>query len=67
MPPEQMEEAIHAIGRTPKQRTTLYGTPAEERTRLSYGAAPLAEPHNPHVSDAGLKRPERLIRPGLAA
>ncbi len=25
MPPERMEEAIRAIGRTPRQRTTLYG------------------------------------------
>ena len=27
MPPEGMEGAIRAIGRTPRQRTTLYGTP----------------------------------------
>ena len=65
MPPEGMEETIRALGRTPRQRTTLYGTPAEERTQLSYGAAPLAEPLNPHVNDAGLKRPERLVRPGV--
>jgi FO synthase len=67
MPPERMEEAIRALGRTPRQRTTLYGTPPDERTRLSYGAPPLAEPLNPHVNDAGLKRPERLVRPGLTA
>jgi FO synthase len=66
MPPERMEEAIRAIGRTPKQRTTLYGSPPDERMRLSYGAAPLAEPLNPHVNDAGLKRPQQLVRPGLA-
>jgi FO synthase len=67
MPPERIEAAIGALGRAPRQRTTLYGTPPAERTRLSFGAAPLAEPLNPHVSDAGLKRPERLVRPGLAA
>jgi FO synthase len=67
MPPERMEEAIRAIGRTPRQRTTLYGTPPAERTQRSYGAPPLAEPLNPSVNDAGLKRPARLIRPGLAA
>jgi len=67
MPPEGMEEAIRAIGRVPRQRTTLYGTPAAERTRLSYGAPPLEEPLNPSVNDAGLKRPPRLVRPGLAA
>jgi FO synthase len=67
MPPEGMEATIRAIGRTPRQRTTLYGTPQLERTRRSYGAPPLAEPVNPHVNDAGLKRPPRLVRPGLAA
>jgi FO synthase len=66
MPPERMEEAIRAIGRTPRQRTTLYGTPDPGRTHLSYGAPPLAEPKNPHVNDAKLERPTRLVRPGLA-
>jgi FO synthase len=66
MPPERMEAAIHALGRAPRQRTTLYGTPDPERTRLSFGAPPLAEPLNPHVNDAGLRRPPRLVRPGLA-
>jgi FO synthase len=67
MPPERMEAAIRALGRAPRQRTTLYGAADPERTRLSFGAPPLAEPFNPHVSDAGLKRPGRLVRPGLAA
>jgi FO synthase len=67
MPPERMEEAIRAAGRSPRQRTTLYGIPEAKRTRLSYGAAPLAEPLNPSVNDAGLRRPSRLVRPGLAA
>jgi hypothetical protein len=62
-----MEEAIRAIGRAPRQRTTLYGTPDEERTQRSYGAPPLREPLNPSVNDAGLERPKHLIRPGLAA
>jgi FO synthase len=67
MSPERMEEAIRAIGRIPRQRTTLYGTPPTERTRRSFGAPPLTEPLNPSVNDAGLERPARLIRPGLAA
>jgi FO synthase len=67
MPPEGMDEAIRAIGRESRQRTTLYGTPAPAQTARSYGAPPLAEPVNPHVNDAGLKRPARLVRPGLAA
>jgi hypothetical protein len=62
-----MEETIRALGRTPRQRTTLYGSPDPERTRLSFGAPPLAEPLNPSVNDAGLERPARLVRPGLAA
>jgi FO synthase len=66
MPPELMERTIRVAGRSPRQRTTLYGTPPEERTRLSYGAPPLAEPLNPHVNDAGLRKPSRLVRPGLA-
>jgi FO synthase len=67
MPPERMEAAIRAIRRTPRQRTTLYGTPDPERTRLSFGAPPLAEPRNPSVNDARLRRPRVLVRPGLAA
>ena len=66
MPPERMEEAIRAIGRVPRQRRRLRDA-GRERTRLSYGAPPLAEPLNPSVNDAGLRRPERLVRPGLAA
>jgi FO synthase len=65
-PPEAMEAAIRAIGRAPRQRTTLYGTPPAERTARSFGAAPLAEPVNPSVNDAKLRRPARLVRPGLA-
>jgi FO synthase len=65
MPPERMEEAIRAIGRTPVQRTTLYDRADQERTRRSFGAGPIAEPRNPSVNDARLKAPRRLVRPGL--
>ena len=64
--PEQMEEAIDAIGRTPRQRTTLYGDPPPEQVRRSFGAAPLSEPRNPSVNEAGLGAPPRLVRPGFA-
>ncbi|MDQ6607208.1 MAG: bifunctional FO biosynthesis protein CofGH [Actinomycetota bacterium] len=67
MAPELMEAAITAIGRTPRQRTTLYRTADPERTAASYGAAALVDPVNPPVSTARLKRPLRLIRPGVAA
>jgi FO synthase len=67
MPPEAMDAAIRAVGRRPRQRTTLYGDAPAERVRSSYGAAPLTEPRNPSVNDAGLKAPTRLVRPGLVA
>jgi FO synthase len=63
--PEAMESLIRANGRVPRQRTTLYGDPPEERRRASFGAAPLVEPLNPPVRDAGLKAPPRLVRPGF--
>jgi FO synthase len=67
LPPERMEELIRSAGRVPRQRTTLYGEPPEERVRASFGAAPLAEPLTPPVKDAGLVAPPRLVRPGLLA
>jgi len=67
MPPEAMEELIRASGRVPRQRTTVYTDPPDERVRASFGAAPLAEPLNPTVRDAGLVAPPRLVRPGLLA
>jgi FO synthase len=66
LPPERMEEAIRAAGRVPRQRTTLYGVPAPDRVAASFGAPPLAEPLNPPVDTTRLRRPARLIRPGLA-
>ena len=43
MPPAAMEEAIRSLGRTPRQRTTLYGDATDERRLASLRAAPLAE------------------------
>jgi len=67
LPPERMEELIRSAGRIPWQRTTLYDRAPEERVRASFGAAPLAEPLNQPVKDAGLVAPPRLVRPGLLA
>jgi FO synthase len=67
LPPERMADAIRAVGRTPRQRTTLYGEPDPERTRLSFGAPAITEPRNPSVNDAGLRAPPQLVRPGLVA
>jgi len=46
MPPEEMEELIRSLGRTPRQRTTLYKDAPGERIATSFGAAPLSEPVN---------------------
>src|SRR5262245_26504340 len=67
LPPEAMEELIRTAGRTPRQRTTLYGEVPEERRAASLDAAPLAEPWNPPVKEARLSAPPRLVRPGFAA
>ncbi len=67
MPPEVMEALIRANGRTPRQRTTLYGDAPADRRAASFAAPALAEPLNPPVRDAGLKAPPRLVRPGLLA
>ncbi len=66
MPPERMEAMIRAAGRIPRQRTTLYGTPDPDRVDASFGAAPLAEPLNPPVDTNAMRKPVRLIRPGVA-
>jgi FO synthase len=69
-PPARADEAaIRAIGRTPRQRTTLYGEPPGERVAASFGAAPLSEPLNPQASEAGLEAatpscPPRVGRSG---
>jgi FO synthase len=65
--PEGMEELVRSAGRVPRQRTTLYGDPPEERVRASFDAPPLAEPVSVPVKDARLAVPPRLVRPGLAA
>jgi FO synthase len=67
LPPERMEELIRSLGRTPRQRTTVYGEAPDERRQASFGAPPLLEPLNPRVSEAGLKAPPRLVRPGLVS
>jgi FO synthase len=46
MPPEAMEELIRSLGRTPRQRTTLYANAPIERRATSFNAAPLSDPIN---------------------
>jgi FO synthase len=66
LPPEAMESTIHELGRTPRQRTTLYGEAPRGQTCRSFGAPPLSEPVNPRANEARLEAPPRLVRPGLA-
>jgi FO synthase len=67
MPPERLEAAIRALGRTPRQRTTFYADAPPERVAASFGAPSLEEPLNPPVSEAGLIAPPRLVRPAQLA
>ncbi len=46
MPPARMEAVIRQAGRTPRQRTTLYGLPSAERIEASFAADTLAEKVN---------------------
>jgi len=43
MPPQSIERLVEEIGRTPHQRTTLYGEPAASQRAASFRAAPLQE------------------------
>lgn len=41
LPPERMEALIRAAGRTPRQRSTLYGEPPRGQRERSFGAQQL--------------------------
>jgi FO synthase len=41
MPPAEMEALVRSIGRSPRQRTTLYGTPPHQQSEVSFTAPPL--------------------------
>jgi FO synthase len=43
LPPASMDALIHAAGRVPAQRTTLYGTPSAGQSSRSYRAGPLEQ------------------------
>jgi FO synthase len=65
--PEEMEDLIRSVGRTPRQRTTTYGTPPAGQVRRSFDAPALAPPVSPPVHEAGLTAPPRLLRPAALA
>ncbi len=53
MAPAAMEALIHAIGRTPRQRTTVYGVVSPEIHDRGFAAAPLT----PSIQTPPRKRP----------
>ena len=57
--PELMEAQIHAAGRQPRMRTTLYGDAAQERRNAAFNAAPLAAVRG--ASAAKNQRRKRLL------
>ena len=44
--PQRMDALIESLGRTPRQRTTLYGEPSKERITAAQSARPLTAIHN---------------------
>ena len=64
--PETLDRLIESAGRTPRQRSTLYGTPDPAQSARSYGASALSPVINTPVTKG--RRPVRaaaLVRPGL--
>ncbi len=62
--PRAMEALIRSIGRTPRQRTTLYADAPSERTSASFAAAKLVPTTQASPRGKG-QRNGPLIRPGL--
>jgi FO synthase len=69
MAPAAMEALIRDIGRTPKQRTTLYDDVAADRVAASFDAADLAPVVLPRATRYERKdgTPVSLNRPGIGA
>ena len=62
LPPERMDATILSFGRTPEQRSTLYGAVADERQRASYGAPALAPVVNTPPRRRHGRRPAERFR-----
>ena len=66
MPPEQMEDVIAAAGRSPRQRTTLYGDAPEARRVRSFEAPPITPiVETPLRKNGRNQGRDTLVRPGL--
>ncbi|MBM3561517.1 MAG: 7,8-didemethyl-8-hydroxy-5-deazariboflavin synthase subunit CofH, partial [Alphaproteobacteria bacterium] len=66
LPPPAMEALIRRLGRTPRQRTTLYGDAPAERVAAALAAAPLAPIVNTPSVKYARSDSRTLFRPGLA-
>jgi FO synthase len=63
--PQQMAEMIKAVGRVPRQRTTLYEDASEERIAAGLAAGELTDIVNTPARKYERKRSGPLLRPGL--
>ncbi len=67
--PEEMEDIIRSIGRTPRQRTTTYGEVSETQRQKSFGAVELKDPEYTAAKKYERTRSgsekKKLYRPGL--
>lgn len=64
--PEEMEEIIRSIGRTPRQRSTAYGEVSELQRQRSFGAVALTEPTYTSAKKYNRKTNKNdLVRNGL--
>ncbi len=67
--PEEMEEIIRSIGRTPRQRSTTYGEVSDLQKQRSFGAVSMVEPTYTSAKKYDRKpgKKKDLVRPGLEA
>ena len=66
--PEEMEEIIGSIGRTPRQRSTTYGEVSDLQKQKSFGALAMAEPVYTSAKKYERKQSKHrkeLVRPGF--
>ncbi len=66
--PEEMEEIIRSVDRTPRQRTTTYGEVSELQRQRSFGAGTLSDPIYTSAVNYERKKSggrKKLYRPGL--
>ena len=65
MPPAEMEALIRSCGRQPRQRSTTYGHPSQERIEASMAAAPLEAIVNTPAHRYEREQPVTLVRSGV--